>query len=196
MGGVHAIRTRSPIIGGAFAVWGGIFASFDCSLAWYRQKEDPWNSIMSGAATGGVLALRAGPMAAARNAAVGGVLLAMIEGLGLLISRWMAPPPPSSELEREGPEALAPPIAFGSQSITDMLSGMGGGGGGGAADVDKTAENAFDTDHYTQAPRDSFLDDPYANEGAEKADEPPEQGGFFSGIGSFFGGSSTGSDDR
>ncbi|EJK54813.1 hypothetical protein THAOC_25526, partial [Thalassiosira oceanica] len=26
-----------------------------------RQKEDPWNSIVSGAATGGVLAARAGP---------------------------------------------------------------------------------------------------------------------------------------
>merc|ERR1711865_301363 len=83
---------RAPVLGGQFAVWGGLFACFDCSLTSLRQKEDPWNSIVSGAATGGVLAIRAGPQAAASAALVGGVLLALIEGMGIMITKMTAPP--------------------------------------------------------------------------------------------------------
>ncbi len=43
---------------GNFAVWGGLFSTFDCALVHIRQKEDPWNSITSGALTGAVLAAR------------------------------------------------------------------------------------------------------------------------------------------
>jgi import inner membrane translocase subunit TIM17 len=83
-GSVSAVQARAPVLGGQFAVWGGIFACCDCSLTAIRQKEDPWNSIVSGAATGGVLAARAGPRAMASAAVVGGVLLALIEGMGIM----------------------------------------------------------------------------------------------------------------
>lgn len=43
---------------GNFAVWGGMFSAFDCSLAAVRKKEDAWNAITSGALTSGCLALR------------------------------------------------------------------------------------------------------------------------------------------
>ena len=43
---------------GNFAVWGGLYSTFDCVLIGIRKKEDPWNSIGSGAITGGVLAAR------------------------------------------------------------------------------------------------------------------------------------------
>lgn len=43
---------------GNFAVWGGLFSCFDCTYAAVRKKEDPWNAIMAGASTGGVLAAR------------------------------------------------------------------------------------------------------------------------------------------
>lgn len=39
-------------------MWGLCFASFDCSIAAVRKKEDPWNAILSGACTGGLLAIR------------------------------------------------------------------------------------------------------------------------------------------
>mmetsp|Transcript_5418 Transcript_5418/g.11807 ORF Transcript_5418/g.11807 Transcript_5418/m.11807 type:complete len:311 (+) Transcript_5418:304-1236(+) len=96
IGSVQAVRARAPILGGNFAVWGGLFSMFDCTLVWLRRKEDPWNSITSGALTGGVLAARGGWRAASRSAAVGGVLLAMIEGLNIFLTRMMAdtPPPP------------------------------------------------------------------------------------------------------
>ena len=71
-------------------MWGGLFSTFDCSLVAIRRKEDPWNSIISGAATGGVLAARGGWRAASRSAAVGGVLLAMIEGLNIFLTKMMA----------------------------------------------------------------------------------------------------------
>jgi hypothetical protein len=77
------------VLGGQFAVWGGLFACCDCSLTAIRQKEDPWNSIISGATTGGILAARAGPRAMASAAVVGGVLLALIEGMGIMFSRMV-----------------------------------------------------------------------------------------------------------
>ena len=43
---------------GNFAVWGGLFSTFECCLMGIRRKEDPWNSIGSGALTGAVLAAR------------------------------------------------------------------------------------------------------------------------------------------
>jgi len=39
-------------------VWGGLFSTVDCTLVYLRQKEDPWNSIASGALTGGLLSIR------------------------------------------------------------------------------------------------------------------------------------------
>lgn len=35
-----------------------MFSTFDCAVKGYRQKEDPWNAIMSGFLTGGCLAAR------------------------------------------------------------------------------------------------------------------------------------------
>lgn len=82
-------------------MWGALFSVCDCSLVAVRHKEDAWNPILSGAATGGILALRAGPKTAAKNAVVGGVLLAVIEGMGILLSRFMAQqePPPMEGME-------------------------------------------------------------------------------------------------
>jgi len=99
-GSINAVSARGPILGGQFAVWGGLFACCDCTLTSIRGKEDPWNSIISGAATGGTLAIRAGPKAAASAAVVGGVLLALIEGMGIMVTKMMSPQLP-------GPEELA-----------------------------------------------------------------------------------------
>ena len=70
-------------------MWGGLFSVFDCTLAHVRRTEDAWNAIASGALTGGLLAARAGPKAILRNAVIGGVLLAVIEGLALTVSRYL-----------------------------------------------------------------------------------------------------------
>lgn len=47
-------------MGGNFGLWGGIFASVDCLLIYYRQKDDFLNAIGAGFVTGGVLAIRGG----------------------------------------------------------------------------------------------------------------------------------------
>ena len=96
-GGLEAIRREAPRIGGSFAVWGGLFSMFDCALVAVRRKEDPWNPIASGALTGGVLQLRYGLPSAARSAAFGGFLLALIEGVSIALTRLTAPPPPMPE---------------------------------------------------------------------------------------------------
>ncbi|XP_073904750.1 mitochondrial import inner membrane translocase subunit Tim17-A isoform X2 [Castor canadensis] len=57
-GSLTAIKTRAPQLGGSFAVWGGLFSMIDCSMVQVRGKEDPWNSITSGALTGAILAAR------------------------------------------------------------------------------------------------------------------------------------------
>ena len=109
-------------------MWGGLFACCDCSLSAIRQKEDPWNSIISGAATGGVLAARAGPKAMASAAVVGGVILALIEGMGIWMNNYFAMPPPGMEDQMAaavGPPAndiTAPPTSGGLGMIPKGLS--------------------------------------------------------------------------
>lgn len=95
-GSLTAIATKAPLLGGSFAVWGGMFSVIDCSLIYVRKKEDPWNSILSGAATGGLLAVRNGKAAIVTSALVGGVLLGLIEGAALMMGKM------SSEQFRPG----------------------------------------------------------------------------------------------
>ena len=58
LGSLSAIKARAPVVGGNFGVWGGLFSSFDCAVKGYRQKEDPYNALISGFLTGGTLAVR------------------------------------------------------------------------------------------------------------------------------------------
>eukprot|EP00051_Salpingoeca_urceolata_P026901 m.479195 g.479195 ORF g.479195 m.479195 type:complete len:164 (-) comp21360_c0_seq1:295-786(-) len=87
-GAVTAMKMRGPLLGGSFGAWGGLFSTFDCALVAVRQKEDPWNSIFSGAITGGVLAARQGLKASAKSAVFGGVILACIEGVAIMFNRF------------------------------------------------------------------------------------------------------------
>jgi import inner membrane translocase subunit TIM17 len=98
-GGMFNARGRAPILGGNFAVWGGTFSAFDCSLQYIRQRDDHWNAIASGFLTGGVLAARGGWKAASRNAVVGGVLLGIIEGVAALIMRTTTQTPREQALQ-------------------------------------------------------------------------------------------------
>ncbi|CAG9323922.1 unnamed protein product [Blepharisma stoltei] len=88
-GAMTAVKLRAPILGGSFALWGGLFSTFDCFLLWYRQSDDPINAIVSGFATGGILALRSGFSIAWRNAVAGGVILGIIEGVNLAYTSMM-----------------------------------------------------------------------------------------------------------
>jgi len=107
LGSIIAVKERAPIIGGNFAVWGGMFSTIDCTLVYLRQKEDPWNSIFSGFATGGILAARNGAAAMAGSAVVGGLILALIEGMGILFTRMTA-----EQFRPVGPEEV-PPTGWG-----------------------------------------------------------------------------------
>ena len=108
VGYVHALDLAACCLGN-FAVWGLCFSCFDCSIAFVRRREDAWNAIGAGAATGGLLAARgtytslhtshlsfhfypssAGPKAIARNAIVGGVLLGLIEGFSTFLYKLQA----------------------------------------------------------------------------------------------------------
>ncbi|KAH8293161.1 hypothetical protein KR044_007481 [Drosophila immigrans] len=90
VGSLAAVKSRSPVIAGNFAAWGGMFSTIDCTLVHFRKKEDPWNSIISGAATGGILAARNGLASMAGSAIIGGILLSLIEGVGILLTRISA----------------------------------------------------------------------------------------------------------
>lgn len=98
-GAMFSARSRAPMLGGSFAVWGGTFSSFDCTLQYIRRRDDHWNAIASGFLTGGVLAARGGWKAASRNAAIGGVLLAIIEGVAALLMRSASKSPRDQAFE-------------------------------------------------------------------------------------------------
>merc|ERR1711879_1025307 len=36
---ITALKTKAPSLGGSFAVWGGLYSSFDCTFAYLRGKE-------------------------------------------------------------------------------------------------------------------------------------------------------------
>mmetsp|Transcript_34975 Transcript_34975/g.52193 ORF Transcript_34975/g.52193 Transcript_34975/m.52193 type:complete len:232 (-) Transcript_34975:576-1271(-) len=116
-GALSAMSARGPVLGGQFAVWGGVFACCDCSLTAIRQKEDPWNSIVSGAATGGILAARAGPKQMATAAAFGGFILALIEGCGIMFTKMtsgsMGAPSPDDLAAAGMQDPTAPPTMGG-----------------------------------------------------------------------------------
>lgn len=95
-----------------------MFSTIDCTLVHFRKKEDPWNSIISGAATGGILAARNGVGAMAGSAIIGGVLLALIEGVGILFTRISAEQFRSQPIV-EDPSALGDP----SQNAASAQSG-------------------------------------------------------------------------
>lgn len=86
LGGLLHIRNRAPFLGGSFAMWGGMFSSIDCLMIYLRQKDDPYNAIVSGFLTGGILAIRGGLSVAFKNAFIGGVILMLIEGVSVVVS--------------------------------------------------------------------------------------------------------------
>jgi len=99
LGSLSAIKARAPVLGGNFGIWGGLFSTFDCAVKGYRQKEDPWNAIISGFLTGGTLAIRAGPKSAFGSAVGCGILLGVFEGVGVLMNRAFAQPIPQMQCE-------------------------------------------------------------------------------------------------
>jgi len=174
-GALTSLSTRGPILGGQFAVWGGIFACCDCTITAVRQKEDPWNSIASGAVTGGILAVRAGPRAMATSMVVGGTLLALIEGMGIMINKMLNESAPSphdmqamGQIDPTAPPtaggiglaaaATAPPIpspdagSSSGESDSSSSSGMdpfailaGGGGSSSSSSQSDNGSSSFDT---------------------------------------------------
>ncbi len=116
-GAFTAARLRAPVLGGNFGVWGGLFSVFDCSIAAYRRREDAWNAICAGGLTGGLLAVRAGPKAIVRNALGGALILAVIEGGMLLMTKLIY----KAQMASLGARAVAedrlePPVPPGYQS--------------------------------------------------------------------------------
>ncbi|KAG2257206.1 hypothetical protein Bca4012_094380 [Brassica carinata] len=86
-GGAEYVRMNAPRVGGIWAVWGGVFSTLDCAMVYARQKEDPWNSIFAGAATGGLLSLRQGFRATGKAALVGGALLTLLQGVQIALDK-------------------------------------------------------------------------------------------------------------
>jgi import inner membrane translocase subunit TIM17 len=119
---MYSARQRAPILGGNFAVWGGTFSCFDCSLQYIRRRDDHWNAIASGFLTGGVLAARGGWKAASRNAVIGGVLLAIIEGVASLLMRSSSKTP--REMHQEQMEQERQMEAYQKRVESGQVSGV------------------------------------------------------------------------
>lgn len=112
IGGSQAVRMNALRIGGRFAAWGGLFSAFDCSMVYLRQKEDSWNSIFAGAATGGFLQMRQGLGPASRSALFGGVLLALIEGAEIMFDKVTSGPQNMPIFVEDFPDGLPNNVQF------------------------------------------------------------------------------------
>jgi import inner membrane translocase subunit TIM17 len=169
------IVLRSPTLGGNFAVWGGLFSSYDCCLNKLRGKEDPINAIAAGALTGGTLAARAGMKAIAKNGLIGGVLLAIIEGLGMALSRMTQP----ESQHQQQINILASTMQQQQQAAAGgrggvMDSGIGGIGGllGDASPVSGGRLPVNGASLLLMAPDDEFSSDDFSfDDGADMLDD-------------------------
>ncbi|CAF1290270.1 unnamed protein product [Adineta steineri] len=88
IGSLNAVKQRASRAGVSFGAWGCIFSLIECNFVYIRKKEDPWNSILSGAATGAILQARQGPVPMVGAAIFGGFILVMIEGAVILFNRY------------------------------------------------------------------------------------------------------------
>lgn len=52
----------------------------------YRQKDDPYNAVVGGFVTGGLLSIRGGASVACKQAMMGGMILLIIEGVSGVFS--------------------------------------------------------------------------------------------------------------
>jgi len=120
---LKSMKLRAPITGGQFAMWGFTFSSVDCMLVKMRKKEDALNSIISGGATGALLTVRAGVPTMIGSAVVGAVLLGMIEGVGIMMSRLSAEQFRAPTGPGFGDPAALPP----KQPSTSSTASSGGG---------------------------------------------------------------------
>ncbi|XP_027095451.2 mitochondrial import inner membrane translocase subunit TIM17-1-like [Coffea arabica] len=124
LGAYQTARMKTPATAGGFAVWGALFSLSDCSLVYLRQKEDPWNSIMAGAFTGGFLQMRQGFASASRAALIGGGLLALIEGLQIAVNRFVA----AQQQQIIYVDRSSVPIGMGHQGNQDLPETAGASG--------------------------------------------------------------------
>lgn len=122
-GALFSAKSRAPILGGNFAVWGGTFSTFDCTLQYIRRTDDWVNNVSAGFLTGGVLAARGGWRQAGRNACMGGVILAIIECVSALLMRQTAKSPKEMQEEQ-----LAMEKQQKDWEEAQKLRGSGGGG--------------------------------------------------------------------
>lgn len=69
-------------------MWAGIYSLSECTLMYFRNTDDAFNKIASGAITGGVLAMRAGPRIAMKNALIGGIFLGAIVLFEIIMTKY------------------------------------------------------------------------------------------------------------
>eukprot|EP00440_Ansanella_granifera_P006548 gb/GFBE01007098.1/.p1 GENE.gb/GFBE01007098.1/~~gb/GFBE01007098.1/.p1 ORF type:complete len:123 (+),score=11.78 gb/GFBE01007098.1/:1-369(+) len=82
-GALSAARSRAPQLGSTFALWSGLFHSFECAVSQrHANPEGARSSVdaaMCGFLTAGVLSMRQGPRAAALNALTGGFCVVFVD---------------------------------------------------------------------------------------------------------------------
>uniref|UniRef100_J3MMS7 Uncharacterized protein n=1 Tax=Oryza brachyantha TaxID=4533 RepID=J3MMS7_ORYBR len=87
VGGAQAVRMNVPRIAGGWGVWCTLFSTCDCAMVLACQKEDPYNAIIVGAATSGILAICQGLCSVLSASVQGGVLLALVSGFGIMMHK-------------------------------------------------------------------------------------------------------------
>jgi mitochondrial import inner membrane translocase subunit TIM17 len=108
---VSRVSSRTPLLAGGFAMWAMTYSAFECTFSASRGKEDMWNPVMSGACTGGLLAIRAGPRVAAQQFMMGGLILGAIEGVSVYVTRVLVPWYEETFLKAPGRvDLLEPPV--------------------------------------------------------------------------------------
>ncbi|XP_020803602.1 probable mitochondrial import inner membrane translocase subunit Tim17 4 [Drosophila serrata] len=89
-GGIYTMKMGTPPIASNFAIWGLTFTACECAIFSYRKRDDFWNSALSGAAAGGIMAARRGIPAMIHGAFMGFMVLSLFDGAGMVVGRIYA----------------------------------------------------------------------------------------------------------
>lgn len=71
-------------------MWGAVFGTSDCIVRSVRQTEDMKNGVIAGFMTGAALVVRSGPKMMLGSGIMCGILLGVMEGMGVLMQRMFA----------------------------------------------------------------------------------------------------------
>ncbi|CAI9777238.1 unnamed protein product [Fraxinus pennsylvanica] len=99
--GLQAVRMNAPRFGSNCGIFGGLSSVLESFMIHVRQKDDPWNSVLSDATAVGLVKMHRGLGPTSHSALIFGSGMALLEGYLIVKNRVQSPQPDFEELDKK-----------------------------------------------------------------------------------------------